>query len=624
MADFRPPDPPPSELPPAEPESRGPTMTVDELLRRMTPRAWLTPAILVLLVCVYVASVLGGPSLWQPTDERLRLLGAGTGSDLVRGEWWRLVLPMLLHVNLLHLGVNVWALWSFGPFVERLFGNAAYVAIWLLTGVGASLLSIAVHPLASGVGASGALFGVVGALAGFVLTHRGVLPQAYLAAQRKSIFGFLVTNIAIGLAIPRIDVAAHAGGFVVGLAAGVGLSRDLLRPGAHRLRRALTVVVLAALLVLASVGLVLWLRADPEVRDAALEERAYQHVARFEYERAVPMFDELLDRNRTAPRLYARGYARAGVGDTGGAWADFEEAYALEASQTYLEASCDAAGRTLRGQSRPEAAMLARASRACALAVQGNPDSAELLSMRALVAANGGKLDEAAGDLERAKSLAPSATWIRELSALIAFRRGELDAAERDCAHALAAPKAGLQALTVCATVALRRGAGEAALERANRAVRDFPGELWSYHSRAQVHAAAGQTSLARSDLDKGVELAPGDANAFNNRAWFEVAAGDFATAKADADRALALAPDLPLALGTRCFALVGLGDLAAARRDCARSVELDPDAAVDRAMLDFLDGKKAKAAEAWRAATEKDPSNARMLEPWIEKARAR
>ena len=228
-------------------------MTVDELLAAITPRVWVTPALAILIVLGFAVELKLGVSLDKPTGSQLLAAGAEFGPFFAEGQWWRAFSSMFLHAGPLHLAFNLWAFWSVGKLTERVFGNLPFLALYLLSGIGGSLTSLAWSPLAVGVGASGAIFGVYGALLAFVLLHRGVLPSAYLVQQRNSIVGFIGYNVVFGLSQKNTDMAAHAGGFVIGALAGAMLGRDLLQPEAGRLRRALGAAGVTALLLFSGV-----------------------------------------------------------------------------------------------------------------------------------------------------------------------------------------------------------------------------------------------------------------------------------------------------------------------------------------------------------------------------------
>ena len=163
-----------------------------------------------------------------------------------RHQWWRFVTPMFLHVNLLHLMVNMYSLWIVGPYVEKLYGSAKFVVFWVLTGVAgvvASYLTVrpgmSVGPVARFIfkttddpsaGASGALFGLVGVLFVFGIKFRHELPEGFKRAFGTGMLPIILINLFIGyLGRGFIDNAAHLGGLVSG--AMLALAVDYRRPG---------------------------------------------------------------------------------------------------------------------------------------------------------------------------------------------------------------------------------------------------------------------------------------------------------------------------------------------------------------------------------------------------------
>src|SRR6185436_17481336 len=148
-------------------------------------------------------------------------------------EWWRLVTPMFLHVNLLHLLINMYSLWIVGPYVEKLYGSAKFVVFWVLTGVAGLVASyLTVRPGMSvgsigrflfknadvpSAGASGALFGLVGVLFVFGIKFRHELPEGFRRAFGTGLLPMIMLNLFIGY-VGRgfIDNAAHLGGLLSG------------------------------------------------------------------------------------------------------------------------------------------------------------------------------------------------------------------------------------------------------------------------------------------------------------------------------------------------------------------------------------------------------------------------
>jgi rhomboid protease GluP len=161
-------------------------------------------------------------------------------------QWWRFVTPMFLHVNLIHLLVNMYGLWMIGPYVEKLYGSAKFVMFWVVAGIAGVVASyLTVRPnLATGslsrflfkatddpsVGASGALFGLVGVLFVFGIKFRNELPEGFKRAFGTGLMPIILLNLFIGY-IGRgfIDNAAHLGGLAAG--AGMALVVQYRRPG---------------------------------------------------------------------------------------------------------------------------------------------------------------------------------------------------------------------------------------------------------------------------------------------------------------------------------------------------------------------------------------------------------
>jgi len=171
------------------------------------------------------------------------------------GEWWRLVAPIFLHVQLpffgplpIHLLTNMYGLFMLGPYVEKLYGSAKFVVFWVLTGVsGVAASYLTVRPeLAHGslgrflfkpfdtpsAGASGALFGLIGVLFVFGLKYRRELPEGLKRAFGTGMLPTIIINLFIGYAARGfIDNAAHLGGLVSGMA--LALVVGYKRPGAR-------------------------------------------------------------------------------------------------------------------------------------------------------------------------------------------------------------------------------------------------------------------------------------------------------------------------------------------------------------------------------------------------------
>lgn len=206
-----------------------------QLLFSLTPRVWVVPAIVMLNVAVWVTMVLAGGEAFQPSIRMMLTWGASFGALTLDGQWWRIISCTFLHFGLLHLTFNMYVLWQLGRSVELLVGNIGTAILYLASGMAASITSLAWNPRAVSAGASGAVFGVCGALLGFVVLRRDTIPQTLWRGLRGSLLTFVVYNLVFGAVVPAIDMAAHLGGLVYGFGCGVLLSQPLV-PGAQRRR----------------------------------------------------------------------------------------------------------------------------------------------------------------------------------------------------------------------------------------------------------------------------------------------------------------------------------------------------------------------------------------------------
>ena len=154
--------------------------------------------------------------------------GANFGPLTLAGQWWRLLTCMFLHFGLIHIGFNMYVLWQIGHFVERLVGNAGLLLLYLMSGLAASIASLAWNPSVVSAGASGAVFGVCGALLGFIAFRRDTIPGQVIKSLRSSLITFVIYNVVFSMVVPAIDMAAHLGGFVYGLVCGMVLSQPIV------------------------------------------------------------------------------------------------------------------------------------------------------------------------------------------------------------------------------------------------------------------------------------------------------------------------------------------------------------------------------------------------------------
>jgi membrane associated rhomboid family serine protease len=208
-----------------------------------------------LLIYVFMTIVAGGDVIqhfvFGVDGETLIAFGAKT-NHLLRTEWFRLVTPIFIHGGLLHIASNSYALWAVGPQVERLYGSARFLLIYLLCGIGGVIGSFVgsslLHrdPNIPSVGASGAIFGLFGVLVVFGYKYRHELPQAFRRAVGSSVLPVIAINLFIGFSVPVIDNGAHIGGLLCGAVLAVVI--PYIAPGRER-TSPLGLVLLAICLV---------------------------------------------------------------------------------------------------------------------------------------------------------------------------------------------------------------------------------------------------------------------------------------------------------------------------------------------------------------------------------------
>jgi rhomboid protease GluP len=178
-------------------------------------------------VAVFAVMVLMGVSPTQPTVAQLLKWGANWGPLSLGAEPWRMLASNYIHVGIIHIALNMWCLWNLGFLAERVFDPWTYVMIYTACGLAGSLASLWWHPMIPGAGASGAIFGLAGALiAALYLGHLPISRQA-IRGTLKSLLMFAGYNLFFGAVARGIDNSAHIGGLIAGLALGAILAKHL-------------------------------------------------------------------------------------------------------------------------------------------------------------------------------------------------------------------------------------------------------------------------------------------------------------------------------------------------------------------------------------------------------------
>lgn len=331
--------------------------TLTHLMHDSPRRAPVTLGLLVINSAVFVIMLLAGAGLWHTSNSVQLAWGANFGPATQDGQWWRLLSAMFLHFGVVHLALNMWALWDVGRLVERLYGRPRFLLLYLASGAIGNLLSLVVqgNQAVSG-GASGAIFSLYGALLVFLWrerrhVERGEFRWFFAAASAFSLFALVM-----GQVVPGIDNAAHIGGLLAGALLGGVLARPWT-PGSPRDRLGGWLSALA----LASACVVLVARIPAPSYRLGEEQRARAAIRQFlsDDRRISERWDAILATGRRDAQSFDQIAGRLDTSVT----ADYQESFE-QLSALNLDAAAPSA-RTLEIL-RKYAALRTNASQAMA------------------------------------------------------------------------------------------------------------------------------------------------------------------------------------------------------------------------------------------------------------------
>ncbi|MFZ0818683.1 MAG: rhomboid family intramembrane serine protease [Candidatus Acidiferrales bacterium] len=197
-------------------------------LNRIAPaRPVVTYALIALCFAVFVLELIKGAGFDSMPIPLAIQLGADYGPLTISGQWWRLLTAMFLHFGFFHIAMNMWCLFALGFLAERLMGRLGFLVLYFGAGLAGSLLSVAINPQVVGAGASGGVFGVAGGLVTYLWLKKAPLDFAGVKRQLQSLATFIGINVLYSLQA-NVDMMAHLGGLVAGLAIGAALPPFLL------------------------------------------------------------------------------------------------------------------------------------------------------------------------------------------------------------------------------------------------------------------------------------------------------------------------------------------------------------------------------------------------------------
>ena len=297
-----------------EPEDAVQRVEVAPWLRRQSKSMVVTQVLFGINVAVFLGMLFAGVSILDhPAGQDLVHWGANYGPFTVSGQWWRLLTCVFVHGSFLHIALNMWGLWNLGSLAESLYGHWTFGGVYLITGVAASVASVVWNANVLSVGASGAIFGIAGALIASFYLGGFSLPQAQIRGTLTSLVVFAGYSLLAGASSSSIDNAAHVGGLVSGLILGALIAR--VAPSAEETLRRSGVLLIGLLLI---GGGITWLQRSraylfsmDQARQSMLRGSTEDAIARLES--VVRQHPEYAPAHRELARAYAikHNYAKA-------------------------------------------------------------------------------------------------------------------------------------------------------------------------------------------------------------------------------------------------------------------------------------------------------------------------
>ncbi len=187
-----------------------------DFLRFFIPRAphWMTVILIDINIVLFLVMALSGMNVFSPDALTLLKWGASHGQLVVEGDYWRLLVNTFEHAGILHLAMNMFGLAITGMLTEPILGKWRLLIVYLVSGIAGSLASVFWNANVVSVGASGAIFGLFGAI--FALLITGFIPKAEKAIYKYLLIVYGLVSLLFGFLNPTTDNAAHIGGLVAG------------------------------------------------------------------------------------------------------------------------------------------------------------------------------------------------------------------------------------------------------------------------------------------------------------------------------------------------------------------------------------------------------------------------
>ncbi|WP_079479664.1 rhomboid family protein [Halobacillus salinus] len=239
--------------------------------------------------------------------ETLIEFGAKYNPAIIEGEWWRIVSSMFIHIGLLHLLMNMLALYYLGTAVERIYGTMRFTLIYFLAGVFGGVASFMLNPFVA-AGASGAIFGLFGALLFFGVHHK----QLFFRTMGWNLLFVIGLNIVFGISVPQVDNGAHMGGLVGGFIASALV--NLPRKKTPFIQSLALFVYVGAIAAMGILGVQGYFNEGQTISQVQESQQLNQDG---EYDKVVALTTEAMEQggNYEAPLRFNRSYAYIQLGE---------------------------------------------------------------------------------------------------------------------------------------------------------------------------------------------------------------------------------------------------------------------------------------------------------------------
>ena len=170
----------------------------------------MTYILIAINIAVFIMQIIMGGSQSIP---KLIKMGAKVNELISAGQYWRLFTPMFLHIGIMHIALNMYALKNTGPFLEKMFGRVKFLIIYLFSGITGNIFSYLFSPSIS-AGASTSIFGVFGAIVMCGVFYR---KNNQIRAVGWNVFKLVIFNLGLNIIQPGVDMFGHTGGFLGGV-----------------------------------------------------------------------------------------------------------------------------------------------------------------------------------------------------------------------------------------------------------------------------------------------------------------------------------------------------------------------------------------------------------------------